>query len=322
MRQMLLRRGLALEYVTLGWNVVGSMILLVSAAAVGSIALAGFGIDSLIEIVASAVVVWQLKGQDKSRRERRALRIIAIAFLLLAIYIAVQIIVTLSSHSHPGHSALGMAWLAATVVAMFALAAAKRDTGQRLGNPVLQTEAGVTLIDGALAAAVLAGVVLNAALGWWWADPRSRRSSSSSTPFARHGMRGLPIRGALQSSIHPHEQRRRAPASIERESQAALASISMPALRLATPPTSSPWTRTRFCERTRAVSVRCVCRCCWCGWGSGWHLPIEPWVSAEHRGRDAILARVSVLLVGRMLQVGLDGDCGLEEGRLLGGGRS
>jgi divalent metal cation (Fe/Co/Zn/Cd) transporter len=173
MRQMLLRRGLALEYVTLGWNVVGSMILLVSAAAVGSIALAGFGIDSLIEIVASAVVVWQLKGQDESRRERRALRIIAIAFLLLAIYIAVQIIVTLSSHSHPGHSALGMAWLAATVVAMFALAAAKRDTGQRLGNPVLQTEAGVTLIDGALAAAVLAGVVLNAALGWWWADPLS-----------------------------------------------------------------------------------------------------------------------------------------------------
>ena len=155
----MLLRGLALEDVTLGWNVVGSMILLVSAATVGSIALAGFGIDSLIEIVASAVVVWQLKGEDESRRERGALRIIAIAFLLLAIYIAVQIIVTLSSHSHPGHSALGMAWLAATVVAMFALAAAKRDTGQRLGNPVLQTEAGVTLIDGALAAAVLAGVV-------------------------------------------------------------------------------------------------------------------------------------------------------------------
>jgi len=170
---MLLRRGRTLEYVTLGWNVAGVLVLAIAAVAAGSVALAGFGVDSLIEIGASAVVVWQLKGEEGSDRERLALRIIATAFVLLAIYIAVQTVLTLSSGTHPGHSALGIVSLAITVVAMLALAAGKRDTGRRLGNAVLQTESRVTLIDGALAAAVLAGVVLNAAAGWWWADPIS-----------------------------------------------------------------------------------------------------------------------------------------------------
>jgi divalent metal cation (Fe/Co/Zn/Cd) transporter len=164
---------LALEYATLSWNVVGTVVLVIAAVAAGSVALIGFGVDSLIEIVASAVVVWQLKGEEGSGRERRALRIIALAFVLLAMYIGVQSAVTLSSHAHPGHSTLGIAWLGATVLAMFALAAGKHDTGQKLGNPVLQTESRVTVIDGALAAAVLTGVALNAALGWWWADPVS-----------------------------------------------------------------------------------------------------------------------------------------------------
>lgn len=168
---MLLRRGLVLEYATLSWNVVGAVILIVAAATAGSVALAGFGVDSLIEIVASAVVVWQLKGEQGAGRERLALRIIAVAFVLLAIYIAIQSALTFSRQSHPGHSSLGTVWLAATAVVMFALAAGKRDAGRRLGNPVLETESRVTVIDGALAAAVLLGVILNATLGWWWADP-------------------------------------------------------------------------------------------------------------------------------------------------------
>ena len=172
-RGVLLRRGLLLEYATLGWNAVGVVVLAIAAVAAGSVALAGFGVDSLIEIVASAVVVWQLKGEEGSERERAALRIIAVAFLLLAIYIAVQSVITLTSGTRPGHSTLGIVWLAVTVLTMFALAAGKRDTGRRLGNPVLQTESRVTVIDGALAAAVLTGVVLNAAAGWWWADPLS-----------------------------------------------------------------------------------------------------------------------------------------------------
>lgn len=160
--QTLLRRGLALEYATLGWNVVGAAILIGAAVAASSVALAGFGVDSRIEIIASTVVVWQLKGGQGSKRERRALRIIAAAFLALAIYIAAQSAITLAPHAHPKRSTLGIAWLAATAVAMFALAAGKRDVGTRLDNRVLRTEARVTLIDGALAAAVLTGNPENA----------------------------------------------------------------------------------------------------------------------------------------------------------------
>jgi len=171
--RMLLRRGLSLEYLTLAWNVVGTVVLMIAAVASGSVALAGFGVDSLIEIVASSVVIWQLKGQAGSGRERRALRAISIAFVLLAIYIAVQSVITLTAQSHPGRSTVGIVWLAVTVITMFVLAAGKRATGRRLGNVVLLAEARVTVIDGALAAAILLGVALNAAFGWWWADPLS-----------------------------------------------------------------------------------------------------------------------------------------------------
>jgi divalent metal cation (Fe/Co/Zn/Cd) transporter len=117
------------------------------------------------------VVVWQLKGTAGDGRDRRALRVIAAAFALLTLYIAAQAAHTLLVADHPGTSAVGIAWLSLTVAAMLCLAAVKRDTGQRLDNAVLATEARVTLVDGALAAAVLLGVALNAAAGWWWADP-------------------------------------------------------------------------------------------------------------------------------------------------------
>ncbi len=172
-RSALLRRGLRLEYATLLWNVIGVVILAISATASGSVALAGFGVDSLIEILASTVVVWELRGEEGTRREQTALRIIAIAFALLAVYIAVQASATLLGSSHPGRSTLGVIWLAVTVAAMWALAYGKRVTGAQLGNKVLMTEARVTVIDGALAAAILVGVVLSATLGWWWADPVS-----------------------------------------------------------------------------------------------------------------------------------------------------
>jgi divalent metal cation (Fe/Co/Zn/Cd) transporter len=146
------------------------VLVLAAAATARSIALAGFGLDSLIEIVASAVVVWQLKGTDKPR-EQRALRLIGIAFMLLALYLGLQSTYVLAVAFRPHHSQLGIAWLALTALAMFALAYAKSGTGRALGNRVLQTEARVTIIDGLLAVAVLVGLVLNAALGWWWADP-------------------------------------------------------------------------------------------------------------------------------------------------------
>ncbi len=165
-----IRRGLLLEYTTLGWNVVGSVIVLIAAILARSIALAGFGLDSLIEIFASVIVIWELTGTEQGR-ERRALRLIGIAFLCLALYILVQSTVILLRGARPHPSLPGILWLAATLVAMLLLAWGNRVTGARIGNTVLMTESRVTLIDALLAAAVLAGLVLNASFRWWWADP-------------------------------------------------------------------------------------------------------------------------------------------------------
>ncbi len=169
-RNTLLSRGLLLEYITLGWNVVGAVIVIAAAIVADSVALAGFGLDSLVEIGASTVVIWQLKGiHDK--REQLAFRFISIAFFALAIYIFAQSARTLLLRTHPSTSALGIAWLALTLAAMLALAAGKHSTGTSLGNKVLTTEARVTLVDAYLAGSVLLGLVCNALLGWWWADP-------------------------------------------------------------------------------------------------------------------------------------------------------
>ena len=169
-RGALVRRGFALEWATLGWNVAGIIVLIVAAAAARSVALAGFGLDSLIEIGASTVVIWELSGTGAGR-QRRGLRLIGYAFAALAVYLLVQSTVVLAAGYHPRHSVLGIAWTAVTAAVMFALAAGKARTGRALDNPVLRTEGRVTAIDGILATAVLLGLVLNAVAGWWWADP-------------------------------------------------------------------------------------------------------------------------------------------------------
>ena len=116
------------------------------------------------------MVIWELSGTGEER-QRRGLRLIGYAFAALALYLLVQSTVVLARGYHPHHSVPGIIWTAVTAAVMFALAAGKARTGRALGNPVLQTEGRVTLIDGILATAVLLGLVLNAALGWWWADP-------------------------------------------------------------------------------------------------------------------------------------------------------
>jgi divalent metal cation (Fe/Co/Zn/Cd) transporter len=169
-RTALLRRGFGLEYATLAWNVAGIAVLAIAAVSARSVALAGFGLDSLIEIGASTVVIWELSGTGEER-QRRSLRLIGYAFAALAVYLLVQSTVVLAVGYHPQRSIPGIIWTAVTGVVMFALAAGKSRTGRALGNPVLRTEGRVTMIDGILAAAVLLGLVLNAALRWWWADP-------------------------------------------------------------------------------------------------------------------------------------------------------
>lgn len=166
----LTRWGKGLEWFTLTWNVVGVVVLAMLAYAASSVALIGFGLDSLIEIGASTVVLWELSGTGEART-RRALRLIGIAFSALAVYLLVQSTVALVTEHRATPSVDGIAWTAVTALVMFGLAAAKTRTGRALGNPVLSTEGRVTLIDGFLAVAVLLGLALDASLGWWWADP-------------------------------------------------------------------------------------------------------------------------------------------------------
>lgn len=169
-RRTLVRRGFALEYTTLGWNVIGIVVLAVAALSARSVALAGFGLDSLIEIGASTVVLWELSGNGEDR-QRRALNLIGVGFGLLAAYLLVQSTWVLATGFRPHHSPLGIGWTAVTAAVMFALAAGKARTGAALDNPVLKTEGRVTLIDGLLAAAVLLGLLLNSLVSLWWADP-------------------------------------------------------------------------------------------------------------------------------------------------------
>jgi divalent metal cation (Fe/Co/Zn/Cd) transporter len=166
----LLRRGLLLEYITLLWNVIGTAVVVFAALASESVALAGFGLDSGIEILASIVVVWQLRD-TVGTRERPSLVILGASFCALALYVAGQAAYALVVGDEPDPSTLGIAWTAVTFLVMLGLAAGKARTGRALGNRVLLTEGRVTLVDAYLAGAVLVGLVLNAAAGLWWADP-------------------------------------------------------------------------------------------------------------------------------------------------------
>ena len=169
-RARLLTRGRRLEAVTLCWNVAGVVVLAFAALAARSVALAGFGLDSLIEIGASTVVLWELSDTDH-RREHAALKMIGVAFVALALYLTAQSTLVIVLGYHPHRSGLGIIWTALTAGVMLLLAIGKKRTGAALDNSVLRAEGRVTTVDSVLAGAVLAGLVLNASLGWWWADP-------------------------------------------------------------------------------------------------------------------------------------------------------
>ncbi|WP_329565282.1 cation transporter [Kitasatospora sp. NBC_01266] len=169
-RQTLLRRGIAFACATLGWQVAGIAVLAVAALAARSVALAGLGLDSLLEAGASAVVLGELTGTGKAHRQL-ALRLVGGGFALLAGYLAIQSTLVLVDGFHARHSPLGIGWTAATAAVLSALAAGQARTGAALDNQVLRTEARVALVYGALAVAVLLGLLLGSVLGWWWADP-------------------------------------------------------------------------------------------------------------------------------------------------------
>jgi divalent metal cation (Fe/Co/Zn/Cd) transporter len=175
MRAAAIHRGLSLEYFTVAWNLVEAAVALVSGAMAGSIALMGFGLDSLIEVSSGGILLWRLRADhDEERRERverSALRQVGLSLLLLAVYVAGDAVVSLVGRKLPERSLPGIVLAIASLIAMPLLARAKRRVATALGSSAMQADSRQTDICAYLSAILLLGLLLNAAFGWWWADP-------------------------------------------------------------------------------------------------------------------------------------------------------
>ena len=155
------------------WHLVEFAIALAAGVAAGSVALIGFGLDSLIELAAGGIVIWLFSGGrgTSHRAERRAQQLIAASYALLVAYITVETIRDLAGSHHPQVSWVGIGLAAFTALTMPLLARAKRDVGRKLSSSATVSEAGQNMICAYLSIALLVGLLANAALGWWWADP-------------------------------------------------------------------------------------------------------------------------------------------------------
>jgi divalent metal cation (Fe/Co/Zn/Cd) transporter len=165
--------GRRLQWATIPWNVAEVFVTMALGFAAGSLALVAFGLDSLIEVFASLVVLWHMSPDDGAHptRDRRAQRLVASAFAVLAVFLLVISVRTLWIGAEPDSSPIGIAYLTVTAVVMFTLARAKRRIGLRLESEPFLAEASMTFLDGGLATGILTALVLNSAFGWWWADP-------------------------------------------------------------------------------------------------------------------------------------------------------
>jgi divalent metal cation (Fe/Co/Zn/Cd) transporter len=162
-------RARRLEYFTIAWNSLEALVALLAGTSAGSVALVGFGLDSLIEVVSGSALLWRLARGE--RAERAALRIVGGCFVALALYIACDSALTLWSRQAPRNSIPGIALTAASIVAMRLLARAKRQAAASLGSRALRADARQSEFCMYLSAIVLGGLLLNALWGWWWADP-------------------------------------------------------------------------------------------------------------------------------------------------------
>jgi divalent metal cation (Fe/Co/Zn/Cd) transporter len=174
-REAMVARGLRLEYFTLGWNLLEALVALVCGVIAGSIALVGFGLDSVVEVSSGSVLLWRLRAdrhaENRERAERFAVRMVGVSFLLLALYVAGDAIKTLLRRDTPEESIPGIVLAIASLIAMPLLARAKRRVARGLNSGAMQADSRQTDICAYLSAILLGGLLLNAALGWWWADP-------------------------------------------------------------------------------------------------------------------------------------------------------
>jgi len=167
----LLARGRRLQYATIAWNLVEVFVTVGLGIAAASLALVAFGLDSLVEVFASAVVIWFIAGHHERGRTHRALRLVGVAFAVLAVYLVAASVYNLVQGDAAGSSPFGIAYLAVTACVMFGLARTKRALATAARSEPLAAEARLTFLDGCLASGILVALVLNAVWGVWWADP-------------------------------------------------------------------------------------------------------------------------------------------------------
>jgi divalent metal cation (Fe/Co/Zn/Cd) transporter len=166
------RRGRRLEYLTLAWNSLEAAGAILAGLLAGSIALVGFGFDSVIECASGATLLWRLGGgQAGEKREKIAVRIVGSCFAVLAVYVAWDAIDALVKRESPRESIFGICVAAASVIAMPLLARAKRKVARELNSGAMQADSRQTDLCAYLSAILLVGLILNATLNWWWADP-------------------------------------------------------------------------------------------------------------------------------------------------------
>ena len=171
-----LKSGLNLEYLSLSWNILETFVGLTAGIAAGSVALVGFGLDSTVEASSAAVLVWRLRTEQQGRRsaeeaERRAVRLVAVAFLALAAYVGGRAIFDLATEARPEESTVGIILAVVSLIVMPLRAWQKRKVARQLNSRSLEADAAQTTLCTYISGFLLAGLIANSLLGWWWADP-------------------------------------------------------------------------------------------------------------------------------------------------------
>jgi cation diffusion facilitator family transporter len=177
-KEELHHRGLLLEWFTVAWNVIEGVVAIGAGVVTGSVSLVAFGADSFIEVISAVALLWRLRkagphasAEERGAAERKALYLVAATFFLLAAYITYEAIGALLSGEGPENSTVGLVLSVVSLFVMPTLAYGKQRTGREMGSEALQADAVETWVCSYLSLALLAGVGLNAAFGWWWADP-------------------------------------------------------------------------------------------------------------------------------------------------------
>lgn len=172
LRGAAVRRGRLLEYFTVGWNVLEAIVAIGAGMSAGSIALVGFGVDSVIESSSGAVLLWRLReGARGEQRERIALRFVGVSFLLLAAYVGFDAVKSIVRREPPEASYAGIVVAVLSLIVMPLLARAKRKVAAQINSRAMTADSRQTDLCAYLSAILLAGLMLNALFGWWWADP-------------------------------------------------------------------------------------------------------------------------------------------------------